>query len=336
MAVVVGLGGVALFVRGVGYRRLAVAMAVTFGGAVAAAVGFWFVGAVVGLFLAGRGEGAGVAALVFAFLVAGVAALSVLVFGATRIVWRRQFYFERAARSGVAIAIGPVLLLVSVGTMTAHVVRITPALMSDHALTAQSSGLSGPLRAEAREELLARGQAAVPEVIAALKSADRREIQTFESGLKGCTLFNIELLGELGGPEAIAELRTWLNCACAADIRAAAARGLGEAGDRDSAHAIAVLLEDRSYEWRKSHFQLLRALTLLDAKEEWAHVKSALQFTADEEGTALQIGLLHEGIAALATFDTPEAQQAIAEIAAGGSGVRREAVERILRDMNKP
>ena len=153
--------------------------------------------------------------------------------------------------------------------------------------------------------------------------------------MNGGILYHLELLGALGGPQSVAELRKWFNSDYAPDIRATAARGLGEAGDTESAHAIALLLEERSYEWRKGHFQLLRALTLLKAKNELTHVKSAMQFTRDEEGTSFQIGLLGEGMQYLVAVDTPEAWAVVSEVANEGDEQRRETVERILKDMGE-
>jgi len=207
--------------------------------------------------------------------------------------------------------------------------------MSDRALTGQASSLNGPLRAEARDEILARGQDAVPDVIASIQKANQSDLLTFESGLNGAVLYHLELLGSLGGSQAVAELRNWFNSDYAPDIRATAARGLGEAGDAESAQAIALLLEERSYEWRKCHFQLLRALTLLKANEQLAHVKSALQFTPDEEGSSFQIGLIGEGVQYLVTIDTPEAWEVVSEVASAGDEHRRETVGRVLKDLGK-
>ena len=80
---------------------------------------------------------------------------------------------------------------------------------------------------------------------------------------------------------------------------------------------------------------MLRALTLLKAKDEILHVKSSLQFAPDEEGTSFQIGLLGEGIQALVAFDTPESWQVVLEVARSGGPGRKEAVERILREMGR-
>lgn len=334
-ATIVVFFGVAFVVLGMGYRRLGVALAVIFALTVGVSVAAWFVGVFAGLALAGHGEGAGVAALVFAFAVAGLSGLVTIVAGISWIVWKRERYLARGGKSRALVAAGLAFFLVAGASATMQLIRVTPGLMSGRALTGQASGINGPLRAEAREELLARGQAAVPEVIASLQNANQSDLHTFESGLNGAVLYHLELLGELGGPQAVAELRKWLNSDCAPDIRAAAARGLGEAGDAESAHTIPLLLEERSYEWRKSHFQLLRALTFLKAKDELAHVKSTLQFTPDEEGTSFQIGLLGEGIQYLVTIDTPESWAAVAEVAAAGDERRRETVERVLKDLGK-
>jgi hypothetical protein len=295
----------------------------------------WFIGAAAGLAITSPGEGVGVAIILFAFLTAGVGGAIGLAAGIAWIIRKLSRYTAQAERLPALLGLAGLLFVCAIGIAAAQAVRVAPGLMSDRALTTQASGLDGPLRAEAREEILARGQEAAPTLIAALQKLDRSDAHTFESGLNGGILYQLELLGELGGPEAIAELRTWFDSDYAPDIRATAARGLGDAGDAESAHAIAALLEQRSYEWRKCHFQLLRALTLLNAKDELPHVKSALQFAPDEEGTSFQIGLLGEGIQALAGFDTQEAWQTISEVANAGSGTRKQTVERVLRDMDK-
>lgn len=328
-------GGIASISLGMGYRRLGVALAIIFATAVGVSVAAWFVGAFAGLALAGRGEGAGVAAIVFAFALAGIAGIVTLAAGIGWIVLKRERYLSRGNRSRALVAVGLAFFLVAGASAAMQLIRVTPGLMSDRMLTGQASGLNGPLRAEARDELLARGQAAVPDVIASLQNANQSDLHTFESGLNGAVMYHLELLGVLGGPQAIAELRKWFNSDNAPDIRATAARGLGEAGDTERAHAIALLLEERNYEWRKSHFQLLRALTLLKAKDELAHVKSALQFTQDEEGSSFQIGLIGEGIQYLVTIDTPEAWTVVSEVANAGDAHRRETVERVLKDLGK-
>lgn len=334
-SVALGAAGMAVCAAGLGYRRLGrgiVVLCVTAIGTGIAA--FWFLGILFAASISGRGEGAGVAFLLAGFAAAVGAGLLTLLAGAGWMVWKRDRYFGRTERSPLLLGASVALWAVGAGVAAVQYVNITPALMSSRALLGQASGLNGPLRAEAREELLARGQAAVPAVLEALHKADKSEVKTFESGLNGGILYQLELLGDLGGPEAIAELRAWLIEDYAPDIRATTARALGEAGDTESAHAIAELLELRTYEWRKGHFQLLRALALLKAKDEAQHVRSALQFTEDEEGTSFQTGLLREGIQALAAFDTPEAWKIIEEIA-NATPQRKEAVARILDEMGK-
>ncbi|MCC6798352.1 MAG: HEAT repeat domain-containing protein [Candidatus Hydrogenedentes bacterium] len=334
-AMIAVFSGIAFVALGLGYRRLGVALAINFALTTGVSVVAWFVGAVAGLALAGRGEGAGVAAIVFAFALAGIAAIVTLAAGIGWIVLKRERYLSRGNRSPALIVVGLAFFLVAGASAAMQFVRVTPGLMPNRVLTGQASGLNGPLRAEARDELLARGQDAVPDVIASLQSANQSDLHTFESGLNGAVLYQLEILGSLGGPQSIAELRKWFNSGYAPDIRATAARALGEAGDAESAPAIALLLEERSYEWRKSHFQLLRALTLLKAKDELAHVKSALQFTPDEEGTSFQIGLIGEGIQYLVAMDTPAAWAVVSEVASVGDIHRRETVERVLKDLGR-
>ena len=327
--------GIAFLAAGAGYRRLSVALAIVFTLTITVSVAAWFVGAFAGLALAGRGEGAGVAAIVFAFAVAGLSSLVTLAAGVAWIVWKRGRYLSRGIGTRALVAVGLAFFVIAGASATRQLVRVTPRLMSDRALTGQASGLNGPLRAEARDEILARGQDAVPDVVASLQYANQSDLHTFESGLNGAVMYHLEVLGSLGGSQAVTELRKWFNSDCAPDIRATAARGLGEAGDAESAQAIALLLEERSYEWRKCHFQLLRALTLLKANEQLAHVKSALQFTSDEEGSSFQIGLIGEGVQYLVAIDTPEAWAVISEVASTGDERRRETVERVLKDLGK-
>lgn len=333
-SVVLGAAGVLVCAAGLGFRRLGRGLTITCAAAIGAGIVFWFPGILFAASISGRGEGAGVAILLAGFAAAGGAGLLTLIAGAAWMVWKRDWFLVRATRSPLLVASSAVLWVVGAGVAVVQYVNVTPALMSSRALSGQASGLNGPLRAQAREELLARGQAAVPAVLDALRKADKSDVRTFESGLNGGILYQLELLGELGGPEAVAELRAWLVADYAPDIRATAARALGEAGDAESGHAIAELLEQRTYEWRKGHFQLLRALALLKAKEEVQHVRSALQFTGDEEGTSFQTGLLAEGVRALAAFDTPEAWKIVEEISSA-TPQRREAVARILDEVQK-
>ena len=245
VAVLAVFAGASIFAAGLGYRKLATATALTFCASIAASVGFGFVGLLVGVALATPGEGVGVALFVISLLFAGLAGLFALLGGSAWIVWKRHRYLARASRSPMLLVLAILLFFGAAAMAAAQFVRVTPALMSDRALSGQASGLNGPLRAEARAEMIARGQEAVPSVLEALRRADRSDIMVFESGLNREFIYQLELLGELGGPEAIAELRAWLNSDYAPDIRATAARGLGEAGDVESAHAIAVLLEKR-------------------------------------------------------------------------------------------
>jgi hypothetical protein len=327
---------VSLIVAGMGFRRLGIAISIIVGSAAVAGVAAWFLGVMLGLLLGGRGEGAGVAAILAGFVLSGVVVLLVVVAGLVWIILRRRRVLLRSGRDLRLLGGGVLLVLLAAGMAGRHYVHVTPAAQSSQSLsTGMLAGYDGPRRAEAREELLARGQDAVPAVIAALRGADTANLREFESGLNGPVVWQIEVLGKLGGPDAIAELRTWLNGDYAEDIRAAAASALGEAGDRESAHAIALLLEEQSYEWRKCRVQLLYALRMLEARDELPYVRSALQFAPEEEGQSYQIMVLDAGIRTLVAFDTPEAWQVINEVANAGGEGRKQRVQYILETLGR-
>ncbi|MBI2433214.1 MAG: hypothetical protein HYV26_10110 [Candidatus Hydrogenedentes bacterium] len=336
VALLLALAGLALVVAGLGFRRAGKALTITFGVAAGVAIAMWWPAALISLKFSGRGEGAGVAAIIMAFVVSGGTALLVLMAGAAWIMVRRQRFFTRAAKSFRLLGAGVFLMGAAGAIVLPRLLHVTPGIQSSQVLAEQAlGGHNGPLRAEAREILLARGQEAAPAVIEALRKADPATLREFESGLNLPVLSQLEVLGQLGGPEAIQELRTWFSGDFAPDIRATAAQALGAAGDRESAHVIALHLEDRSYEWRKYCGQLLCALRLLKATNELPQVCAALQFTPEEEGSSFQIMTLDAGIQTLLAFDTPEAWQVIVALAGGGSEERRRRIEDSLEALGR-
>jgi hypothetical protein len=328
VAVLLLLAGIAV-IAGLGYRRVASALLVSLAIAFIAAV----VGGIAAFFAAipfvGRGEGAGIAWFLFSAFGAGLCAALAFFVSVGYVIVRRERFRERGPRHWGFHVIAAVLVLLSGMSAASRI----PALRTGGSLTGQLQVGGGSLYGqEAEEELRRRGRDAVPELIASINRADQAALQEFESGLTQGVQGELRLLGEIGGPEAIAELRRWLHRDIAADVRAAAAGGLGMAGDTESAPDIARLLENRSYEWRKCHWELIRALGMLNAANEVDHLRSALTFTPDEEGTSFQITLLYEAVPILAKLDTPESWQIIRDVRTAGSGARREAVDRILMD----
>ena len=177
---------------------------------------------------------------------------------------------------------GRMLFVGAIGIAAAQAVRVTPGLMSDRALTTQASGLDGPLRGEAREELLARGQEAAPSVIAALRSTNRSDVHIFESGLNGSILYHLEVLGELGGPEAVAELR--VVTATTRRTSAPWQRAVEQAATR-KARARSRRCSNNGLRVAQVPLPVTAALTLLNARDELSHVKSHYEFAPDEEGS---------------------------------------------------
>ena len=98
-AVIVVCFGLVCVGAGLGYRRAAavLALAVAAMGPISVAAGL--AGAFGGLAVAGRGEGAGVAALLFGVSTGAVAAVLTIAGGITFIVIRRQHYLARVAIS---------------------------------------------------------------------------------------------------------------------------------------------------------------------------------------------------------------------------------------------
>jgi hypothetical protein len=331
-AVVLACFGLAALAAGLGYRRLARALAITFVATIPAGFGLGFAGALIGLRLAGRGEGAGVAALFFGIAVGVTAAAITLGGGIAFIFWKRHQYLGRGQVSKGFLAAGVALLLFSV---TSSLLRI-PAFRSDRSLARQlGSGFDVQSGGDARDQILARGRAAVPELLISLQKVESGGLHTFEDGRSQGAKAILEMLGELGGPDAITALRWWFNSDYAPDVRAMAANGLGRAGDVESAHAIALLLEERSYEWRKCHADLLFALGHLKATEELTLIRSALIFDPAEEGSSFQISLIGTGVQTLVIMDTPESWAIIREVAGGGSAARRDNVVRALESMGR-
>jgi hypothetical protein len=207
---------------------------------------------------------------------------------------------------------------VCLGLAALVVLPYIPRAHSDAALARTVVGGVDVLQGRGgEEELKRRGTAAVPEVIASLHAVPPDQVREFESGLNSGALNALRLLGELGGPEAIAELRAWFRREDAApDIRATAARALAEAGDTSEATAIGALLENRTYEWRKGHPDLMYALGLMKAAGEVEHIRTALR--VDESDGNFAITLYHAGIQACRRIDTPESRAVVEELATTG------------------
>lgn len=330
-AVALALAATALLVAGLGYRKMAVALSLVFVGAPAGSAVAAVVAAMLALRAAGRGEGAGVAAMLLTIGVAALTWAGLMLAGAAWVVLRRSRYGTRVGRNTGLLAGAAACGALSVLTITLQVVAATPSLQSDAALARDAGGISGPDRAEAKAQLLARGADAVPDVIAALRATPREPLYEFESGLNMPAIERLGVLGELGGTEAIGELRQWLNSGYAADVRAAAAAALGAAGDRESIGAIAALLENDTYDWKNQRSVLVHALGELDAEAEVGRIRAATRFTADERGSSYHIMLVGATVQAPAKIDTAESWELIEALGNSDDSGQNETVSRALK-----
>lgn len=325
------LSGTALFIAGMGYRRFALALAIVAALSAAAGVAVFAVSLGVLLTTAGRGEGAALGAGIGAIILGLGTGGLVFAGGLLWLALRGARYRERGPRVLPLYAAGAVLLVFAAGITLLRFPQWQPSGMLADTLGSPN----GPAGYAAREELIARGPSAVPEIIAQLHAADENNLKEFESGLTLGVMEQLRALGAIGGPEATAELRAWLNRDCAPDIRGTAARGLAEAGDADSAHAIAVLLENDGYEWRETHLDLMYALGVLKAKDEVPYIVSALATREGESGSSWESRMIETGVAALVKIDTPEAWAAISELAAASGDYRFNAIWYTLEAMGK-
>ncbi len=312
--VVLLLLAAAAFVAGEGRRKLAGAFALTVAAAVAAGVAIGFITLIAALLLIGRGEWSGIAALVFGIYAGAAAAALALLAGIIRILFRWRIYAERQARVWGFHIGGLACLALAALTALPHF----PHAQTDSTLAKSVVGGVDALRDNnAENELKQRGTQSVPALINSLRAVPAAQVHEFQSGLNSGVMNALRLLGELGGPEAIAELRAWFQREDAApDIRATAARALGQAGDTGEAPAIGALLENRTYEWRKSHPDLMLALGMMKAGNEVNHLRSALRVNASDGSFALT--LYQDGIRALLQIDTPEARAVIDELETTG------------------
>ncbi len=168
----------------------------------------------------------------------------------------------------------------------------------------------------ARDELWRRGTQTIPAIVTVLR---RHAARPRLEGLEVAGVWHLLLLlGPWGGPDVTAELRAWLGHETAPpEVRAVAARVLGELGDRDSAPTIARLLAQRTPQWRKVHSLLIRALGALEARDQVPAIRAALVMEDDYERRSFIGGsLIREGTGALARLGTPEAWAVVEAMAA--------------------
>ena len=199
------------------------------------------------------------------------------------------------------------------------------SLRSDLSLALQATS-SPQLTAEsARGELLRRGATSVPAVVSALGACPMRFMELNQrSARRGvdepCTDWRVpalfDLLADLGGPTAIAELLRWTRAAQADPVlRDQAGGALGRAGDRESIGDIAALLDvpdpPSSYGGpvRRRLDLVVGALVKLHASNQIPHIASALLRLGPAASFATA------GLRALGDFDAEEGWGAFLEIA---------------------
>jgi hypothetical protein len=289
------------------------------------AVGF-VAGFGIGAATGGTGEGSGVAAfLLGVFTGIGVGVLT-FAGGLFWIGTRRRDYLERRTLAPPALLLGAAIIACAVG-MT--LMRFPRFKTTDTLLT------TARFRSEEHAELVRRGPEAVDRIVSSLHEADPEEVKIYENGINGGVMANLQLLGEIGGPDAVAELRAWLNRDCAPDIRSRAARALANAGDKESARDIGPLLENNTYEWRKEYIPLIHALAELKATDETRYIRSALMNEMGDGQSNTNLLTLDAAISALIAFDTPEAWQVITEMGNVGDEFHRQQVRRMVKERGR-
>lgn len=237
--------------------------------------------------------------------------------------WRRvhtkRITLERTRKSPALIGVGGGMTLVFCFSLYSVVAHFVPSVESTQSLTYRASAI--PVISEAptpvvHQILINRGAEAVPviiEVITKCSASLGNKPADFDTQRVANLL---RLLGKIGGPQALNELRSWLQRDSPYDIRVAAAVALAEHGDRDLTPIIASLLKDQKGPyWRHQHMELVLALGLLKASNEVETIRTAMHTNKDE----VDLFIVFPGISALAAIDTDEAWAAIEETSAAKS-----------------
>jgi hypothetical protein len=215
------------------------------------------------------------------------------------------------------------------------------AMRSDVTLALQTGGGPQAGKDEAHAELLRRGTAAVPALVDALAACPMtvRELNALASrdadspcsDWRTPTFFG--LLGELGGPQAIAELRRWVRSPSADPIlRDQAAAPLAKAAGQDAVGDVAALLDvpdppDDGGSLRRRRDFVAQALVGLHATDQIPRLAAAL-YRGGPHGQGTR-----EGLRALCDFNTDDGWAAFMTFAQSpDAGWRREALGAYARE----
>lgn len=296
---------------GAGFWRMAVALVMAAATAAGAAAGAgWVTWRVANASMTGGGEWRGLGPMVAGVIATGVVFLVVFVAILTVIGVTKRGVFRRSAPSRIALGVSAALFA---GGVCAFLLD-TPA----HATTAllvRKLG-SGAASSEVEQELVRRGPAVVPTLLAELH---RHPYSRDDHSAPSEVPPQLRVLGQVGGSDAKAELHRWLQADVDPGIRVAAVLALAAQGDHSIEPQIVQFLGKNDGQWPWQRPQLFKALGRLKAV---GQVGTIRQLVA---GQPLHTPphLAPEGVAALVAIGTDDAWAAIAELGAHKEKSRR-------------
>jgi len=337
-----------LLAAGLGWKKLAGGLTLAF---VMATVGAAIISAVVAGILAqfdhGGGEWRGLktlAAGILGFIGGFIVCLAGSLIG---LAMKKRLTFERTMRSPGflrAAGVGATLMLFCIINI---IIGYTPSAAFTGRLVRQVEDSNDTL--ESRAEIVKRGQEAVPIIITALHRHPYALVDDRSAGGSTRVAPLLELLGQIGGADAVAEMRRWADAESWPAARAAAMCGLAAQNDPGAAKRIGEFLSKIEFASFGSDTKLFRALAklkavdqvgaiqtrmtrLLDALPHYALQDLSRQWVQNQtrdrmmsDHTSLQSGLI-----ALGEIGTDEAWAALAKFHINPEGKRRALITIML------
>lgn len=309
---------------GAGFWRLVVALVVAalLAAGAAAAVG-WVVWQVANSFATGGGEWRGLGPLVIGAIAVGVVFLVVFVVTMIVIGVTKRGIFRRSPASRVALGVSALLFAGGVGAFVLDTPEHTSTARLVHKLgNNEASG-------EDEQELVRRGQAAVPPL---LEELHRHPYSRGDHFAPSQVPPQLRVLGQIGGAEANAELHKWVKADVDEGIRTAAVTALAALGDRGAETWVVQFLAQTDGQWPYQRPPLLKALGQLKATGQVATIRDIVAkqppFTPPHVAT--------EGVAALVAIGTEDAWAAITDLSAHQEKSRRVEVLTALQNHPGP
>ena len=223
------------------------------------------------IFVAISAGGGGLGALYGALLLPSMVGLAVGLLVAIGVVVRSLLKQEGLLARGELSRVPLILGIACCALLVVSVVQLAPQLQTARSLAREVGTGMGPMNDfKAQKELLNRKGEAAEAIIAELREKKGDEISQAESGTTQGTRDLLLLLGELGGRQAVAELRRWVNREdVAPELRAVAAMRLAVLKDQQSLPAIKALLKHESNEWQRGGTPSLlkSAVALLETRK---------------------------------------------------------------------